>query len=657
MKKTSSNSDSPNAAILASLPILPGQLSTDVFYGMSFARLDSDTVISRSSSGQILSRLKDDIWILENYQYSVVDNPKFDLFPFQQECEHRFSNAETCKKILLIKMFAPNLRTGKPLRLGTVHAIRYLLIRMAEYCAAKNIQVVDVFQTLSRLQDFQSCKKVKTNNLSGLIRTLSKLKFDDRGFSIDGHILPYLKKSRQKAKNSAQQVPIIPSRILLLKYKQYHSHLDEFAKNYNNIRSFLDLAAGNPFYARGNATGSKAKALMDSKHTFELVSFNQSIDDNNLGELREKYQWSMISNVISFVTDVSHCAKNLIHLYTLMRNHEVKSISHNCLTPIRGWNNDALYVAGISTKVYSSRQPRKWITTDAILKPIETLKKISTILSPFIQNPEDYLLLSLAAHPASSVKAAKNNIVTNSELDLRLAPVLITEEDIQELETIEPLRDWRNDRRFMVGKRWITTSHQFRRTMTIFCSQTGLITLPSLKRLLGHLTKIMTLYYTKGCSAQNYTFSLINPQLAKEFSEAKAEADGAMFIREALQTTERLYGLKGSEINSQRSSPTWLHREVSQTVKLAKLGLVAYTESPLGGCASPAPCDKRAHGNYYSCPGCRHLIAKESVLNDSQAIMEFDLAELNPDSLEYKAEKQNLEDFIELRNKIIAKFS
>lgn len=656
MKTNNSADNTANTNNSFSRPIPPEQLSTDIYYGMSFARIGPSTVVSRSNDGQIRSRFLDDVWTLENYAYNVVDNPNFEFSKLHQDCEHRIENVNTCKKILLMKMFAPNLRTGKPLRLATVHSIQYVLTRISEYCAQRNLRVIDIFQCVNQFKDFQKgISPSESRNLIGIVRTLNKISVLDRGFHVDGHILPTLKKPRDKTRRSSQQVPIIPSRILLLKYQQYHSYLDEFSKHHKNICKLLEQAAENPFYGRGYATSSKAKSLKNTKHNFQKISFADAVKENHLSELCEKYQWSMVCNVTAFLTTVSHCAKNLIHLYTLMRNHEVKSISYDCLTPVKGWNNEALYIAGITTKVYSSRQPKKWITTKAIIKPIDALRKISDILSPHVNNPENYLLLSPSTHPASNAKASGNNIITNDELDLKLAPTLITEEDIEELEAIDPLRNWRGDRRFAIGTPWKITSHQFRRTMTVFCAQTGLITIPALKRLLGHLTKVMCLYYTQGCSAQNYTFKLLNPQLAKEFREAKAEADGAMFIREALQSTERLYGIKGSEIMNLRSHPTWLSRAASETIKMVKQGLVAYTESPLGGCASTDPCDKRAHGDYFSCPGCRHLIAKESVLNDSQTVMEFDLSELDPNSLEYRAEKQNLDDFVQLRKTITSK--
>lgn len=667
MKKQKPNTDKPAESAIdnwGSMPTRPEQLITDVYYGMSFARLEPETIISRSSDGSPLSRLKHDQWYLLNFAFSVVDNPHFNFLPLYKECQHTTENVNVCKEIFIMHMFAPR-HDNKPLRISTLYATRILLIKLSEHCGNCNLKVTAIFDSLDLFKDFQrTLPNLMSRNLVGLVRSLNKISEHERGFRIDGQILPYIRKSTKDLRLDGQQFPIIPSRILLFKYKQYNAHLDDFIKHYPNIKAILDLAAENPFYGKGASShynprsrGARGSADQLAEHMLRPVSFEDAINKHSLKYLANKFNWAKITNILSFITEASHCAKNLVHLYTLMRDHEVKSLSKNCLTPVSGWNNDALYIAGITTKVYGAKKPRQWITTDAILKPIDALEKIYTILSPHVHNPEKFLLLSVASHPASNVRAARDNFQKNRSTDSRMPEILITEADIQELEAVDPLRDWRSDSRYQIGKPWKISSHQFRRTMAVFCAQTGLISLPSLKRLLGHLTKVMSLYYTKGCDAQNYNFSLINPSLAKELRQAKAEADGAMFIREALQATEQLYGIKGGELMTQRSNRVWLDRALLETMKLVKKGLAAYTETPLGGCASSVPCDKRAHGNFFSCPGCRHLIAKKSVLDNTLTVMEFDLAELDPNSIEYRAEKQNLADFIELRDRIIAKAS
>ena len=647
------------------LPTKPEHLNTDVYYGMSFSRLGPDTVIVRSPSGEIVHRLKDDEWTLAHFAYNVVDNPYFNFLPFYQECDHKAQNAELSKKIFIMKMFSTSQHSGAPLRLATMQGIRFLLAKMVEFCSAKNLNLKTLFNSAEHFKSFHSaCSIHLRKSLLTLVRTLSKLENTERGFTLDGQILPYIQKDRKLYKAKSKQFPIIPSRILLLKYEQYQSYLTDFLENFPGIQALLKKAGEDPSYGKSSSTRHRVNVQLRStpgfqpqEHLQSRITFENAVDEHNLNELSKKYNWDRAINVLSFVSCVLHCAKNLIHIFTLMRDHEVKSLSTNCLSPIRGWNNEALYVAGITTKLYGKKKPKMWITTDAILRPIDALEKIQQIMKPHVHNPENYLIVSTSEHPVSNAKAPKASIIPKRSFEEFLPPVLITDEDIGELESIDPLRNWRNDPRYQIGKPWRITSHQFRRTMAVFCAQTGLITLPSLKRLLGHLTKVMTLYYTKGCSAQNYYFNLINPKLAKELKEAAAEADGAMFIREALRSSERLYGMKGRQIMGDRSSGVWLEGTIKQTLESVKHGLAAWTDTPLGGCGSAKPCNHRAHGNYFRCPGCRELIGKKSVMDETRQIMEYDLKQLDPNSMGYRAEKQNLEDFIELCETIIAKSS
>lgn len=640
----------------------PAQLGTDLYCGMSFSTLGPDTVIVRSSLGEVVTQLKHDEWFLTQFSYGVADNPHFNFLPFYKECEYRVQNVELCKKIFVIKMFSKSQHSKGPMRLATMHGVQYLLLKMVEFCTENNIKIEDIFSSYQRFISFHTaCSDHLKRSLLTLLRTLHNIDVIERGFPMDGQIFPFIQQDRKRYKAKSRQFPIIPSRILLFKYEQYQSYLTDFLEFFPSIKLFLDCAAKDPSYARGNssyyrnnlktsfAAGSKPQPAKSRK-----VNFEQAVCDHGLTMLAQKYNWDRAIGVLSFITCVIHCAKNLIHMFTLMRDHEVKSLSTGCITNVSGWNNEALYVAGITTKLYGSAKPKEWITTSAVLKPVEALEKIQEIMEPYNLNPEKYLIISTAQHPVSNARSSKDGLGRRSFEEF-LPTILITDDDIRELEAVDPLRNWRGDHSYKVGMPWRITSHQFRRTMAVFCAQTGLITLPSLKRLLGHLSKIMTLYYTKGCSAQNYHFSLVNPQLAKELKAAAAEANGAMFIREALHSAEKLYGMRGRTIMEATSSNVWMEGSLKQTLDSAKRGLLAWTDSPLGGCGSAKPCTYRAHGNVFHCSGCRDLVGKKSVMDETRQVMEYDLSQLDPSSIEFRAEKQNLEDFIGLCETIIAK--
>nr|WP_236165662.1 integrase [Pseudomonas fulva] len=634
-------------------------LHTSIYYGMDFRRLCAETVISSDEHGVIL--LADDEWKLADFVFHVGDNPYFNFLPFYTPNTHSVANTLMCKKIFITRMFAPNNKTGLPLRLVTMHKTRQLLEKVCQYCSRANIHAELVFSSFAAFKEFQqSIPQTLNRDLVALVRTLNQIDSGQRGFKLDGKIFPYMQKIARASRKEGQQTPIIPSRILLAKYNQYSTCLDDYIQNHYKIEIFLRRSEEDPFYAKDENTHYRELSRPSTQaqkvaHMQNPITFEQAITDLNLTDLCQRYNLVSAPSLLSFLSLAAHCAKNLIHLFTLMRDHEVTGLCKDCLEPVEGWNKKGLYVVGISTKLHSKPKPTKWITTDAILKPIEVLTKINSILAPFSPH-KDSLFLTTSIHPISNGrKGSKAGHFKKRNLEFRLDPILITNEDILELETIEPLRDWRNDKKYQIGKPWLASSHQFRRSMAVFAAQSGLITLPSLKRLLTHLTKVMSQYYTKGCSAKNYYFALINPKLAKELRKAKQEADGAMYIRDVYKSSERLYGARGRQLMKERNDSVWLNETEEESQRLAKLGLRAYTESPLGICTSSDPCDKRAHGNFKTCPGCSALVAKESVMNETINIMKFDLEELDPESIEYRAEQQNLADFIEIRDRIIAK--
>lgn len=636
---------------------------TDLFYGMNFSGLQSTTIISAISEINHLCLLQHDEWYMKVFSFSVSDNVFFNYLPFYQEPNHSKEDIELCKKLFIMKMFAKNPKTGKNLRATTMQETFRFFLKLNKECASMGVRISEVFSNHATYLKFHATLPNSMNRTAlSLIRTLHRIDSKELGFSLNPRIFSHITEQSRTFRKKTQQHPIIPSRILLLKFNQYHEVIDDYISHHDQIKKFLSDSIKNPYL--GKSKNIHYRASKDSRygsptqmqaHISNPQTFEHAATIYNLEALKEKYLWSATKDITAFISLAMYCAKQLVHLFTMMRDHEVKSLRLNCLEPVKGWNNEALYVIGTTTKLQSWAKPSKWITNDAIRKPIMVLEKINEILSPHAVNEKDSLFLSTALHPASNAKSGKVTELVRSTARDRLPPVVITEEDIRELELIDPVRNWRGDSKYKVGAVWKISSHQFRRSMAVFAGQSGLISLPALKRALGHLSKIMTIYYTKGCSAGNYLFGLINPELAHELRAAKQEADGAIFVRDALESSERLFRTRGKQIMHDQFSEVFMEHNKQERQQLLKLGLMAITETPVGWCASVSRCDKRAHGNYFTCPGCRHLIGSEKIMEQTLSVMRFDLQDLDINGVEYRAEKQNILDFEALRDRIISK--
>jgi len=637
---------------------------TDAYYGMNLSRVGPGLILSRSGDGSVISLFDDNVWFLPQFAFSVRDNPYFNFKTFLQNGKFREENLEICKRLVAFKMFSKDSKTGKAIRLTTMQRIILALRQVSTFSNLRDIRIQEVFGS-KQLFDEMLENLLSSNLISllALVRTLSRIERKERGFSIDGSILPTFEKIARRNRKESNQHAVIPSRILWAKYNQYKTCLNDYLSNKVAIHNFIKGITENRFFGRNFHARIKhldeflnlsedARAAIKQRP----VSFWQAVKIHDLEKLAHQYQWSTTQSAISFLSLVQHCAKCLIHIFTLMRDGEVFNLPTDCLEPITGWNNEAIYLCGTSTKLESERTPAKWITTNDVCRPIEVLQSIQKLIKSCSQDniEADLLLLPASNLPYSNNSTKKESAITTN-LDHKLPPTLITEADIRELEDIDPYRNWRGDKRFKIGQPWRITSHQFRRSIAVFAGQSGLITLPSLKRLLRHITKAMATYYMKGCSVKNYLLSDLNPQLARELKQAKEEADAAIFIRDVLKSAEHMYGFAGHRAMEIREGTPWLAGNLNDTKQHVKLGLQAYQETPAGGCTSPTPCDKRAHAKMDTCITCNQFIGQESKMAETIEIMEFDLAELQPGTIEHRAELQNLEDFKALCSRVIAR--
>jgi len=649
-------------------PIDTKFLNSDVFYGMDFNRIGPGLVISRDSSGIPICYFEDYEWSFPAHKLQIVDNCKFSFEYLKLDTSVEFASSFFCKKIFLMRMFFPDSKSGQPIRLPSMHVTNLMLKKIFHFSEKRKVSMKTVFLDSLMFETFiGELPGTLLKEVKSLVRTMNRLSIVDLGFSVVGSVVLAINKLSKEMRKETEQHPVIPSRILGVKYIQYKTCIADFNRYSVELLKFVNKAVVDPYYARTKKTQRNAKTI--DKTTKELIDleyglygstpdFENAIIDNGLSFLKEKYMWKNVSNVSGFIALVQYCCKSLIHIMTLMRQHEVLELCTSCLESVRGWNNDALYVASISTKLTGTAAPNKWITIEAVEEPIKTLTTINSIICPLVldDNVRDKLFLSTAILPFSrGVDPQSMKPVSKLNYEFKLSPVIITEDDILELEAIDPFRNWRADKKFQIGKPWVITSHQFRRSIAVFAGQSELITLPSLKRLLNHITKVMSTYYMKGCSANNYIFGLLNPELTLEMKRAKADADTALYIRNVIRSEQELYGFHGSRVMQERANSPWLHDSLEATAEQMKLGLLAYEETPIGGCVSNKPCDKRAHGNFNDCPGCPNSSLNPLKIEGTIKLVEWDLAELQPGTIEYKAELRNLDDYKNIQKLVLKK--
>lgn len=633
-------------------------LINDAYLGMSFSRINSNMIVSRDGSGNILSLFIHDTWLFPLLAYMARDNYVFSFDAWRNNAKFNNQNIDLCKKIFIMLLYFPKSKSKKPARLSTMRPYMHLLRMICSFADRLQIGILDLVEDdnlLSNLLD--TCPSTALVQLRTMMTNLNKIDLSEKGFTFSGHAVATVKAKAKAFNRESSQHPIIPSRILWLKYCHQKEVLIEFRSHQQKLIELINKACANPYYGRDYAYHKEYKKKRSDIHPEvqeklkkEGRSFKVAVAEHGLEGLAKKYKWEKISSVSHYLSLVQFCARCHIHLLTLMRESEAIGLQRDCLLPAKGWNNEAVYLVGESTKLHSQPFKYKWITIPKIEEPIEILHTINALIAPYVHS--DMLKKSLFVSPARLPIA---NSCSNSQeniprvwLDDEMPDVLITEEDLEELELIEPWRNWRTDPKFRIGTPWRLTSHQYRRSIAVFAGQSGLMSLPALKRLLQHLTKLMSTYYARGCSINNYMMNLLNPELADEIKAAKRHADAALYIRDVVHSSESLLGAQGSRLMDSKVN-VWIHQPPEETAREILKGVRSWSPSPVGGCTFNGPCDRRAHGNFLWCPYCPNCIGKLSVIDETIEEIKWEISELDPGTLEHNAELMNLQDWLSMR--------
>ncbi|MDO7908983.1 hypothetical protein Q6A49_00280 [Pseudomonas sp. 22-AL-CL-001] len=637
--------------------LLHGELSKPTvsvaYVGMNLDNLNSTCIISHSRTG-VAILLADMYWDFPRLELVPTDLTSFNFELYRSDGKFNASNILTSQTLLATNIFSPS-RRGTALRVSTIkmafNALRFLTKRADE----KDITIQKLISSPEHMDFVEGITASSASSLTTMITDYPKLTSNALNLKPHKLFFEVLRKRNGERYNTEKQTPVIPSRILHARYHHYNDIVLDFIEHGDMIEALSQKLAEDPLYGRGS---SKVHRL-ETKVNYELATeikrpdFSQAIRDHNLQDFCKKYNIRQAGSLARQLALVQHSAKCLVHIYTLVRDHEAKLLEDECVQQAEGWNSKGVYLMGISTKLTGKAKDTAWIANELISEPIKCLQIIKSIIAPHVPvgtKGGDCLLLTPSFLPYCGHDPGDTVIIRDfTRHEKYLPPILIEESDILELEAIDPLADWRSDRKFKVGKPWKIASHQFRRTMAVFGAQSQVLDIPELKRLLIHLTESMSIYYQRGCSAGGYNMKLRSPELDKEFKNAMNDAQWISYLNDVLYSTEKLHGGHGERVTtkSKANDPDRIiyRQTAEETMKKAKNGLISYQRTPLGGCASSKPCNDRAHGNFTNCFGCASSVLKVSNVKSVIENAQIDLMDLDPNTFEYRMEQRNIQDY------------
>ena len=633
----------------------PDSILIDTF---DINEIRQDFIISRDKDGKILSLYKDNVWNLKTY----VSNPsQHGIIDFENRIES--SNISDVKKLMFLLIVFGSGRNGSQYSVETLgHYFNDVMVPLSKFALENKTTITKIIENNILLNSYinNKCSNLgKVQCLSSTLVFLDNLsnRSTQINFQRNKDIFKLLKSKINDFSAEHHQTSIIPSRILAESIRQRWIQIEEIETNLTNLIKFLDMCIESERFASSETMINKYK--WDCNKTLQ---WKEAINFYQLNNLFKKYSLKNRINFKGFITKIQGTCKHLLHAYTGMRNGEMLNTQSNCLESV-STNSGICRIISTTSKFTGTNQNAKWVTSKEVERIIFILRSINQVIAKHYNLNLNDLPLFLSGNifvEKGKIRdneniRAKRKFDKKDELPLDYSLLRLTIEDIQEIEEIDFNK---NIRDLEIELPWEFKTHQYRRSLAIYSIQSGLVSLGALQIQMKHLFREMTLYYGNGASYARKLFDIPKEHIANDLDALKPELDTLAYIKNVIFSDEKLFGAHGSfvENNTKQNNhkfKTYFLENRDKTLKQFKNGEIAYKETALGGCIATEACDSRLTRSITACFDCHGGILKKSkVDNVIQKQKEF-ISFLDPSSIEYRTEVEDLNRLEELKSKLI----
>lgn len=482
-------------------------------------RPNSDFVISRKSDGSILSRYGDDSWALWPYRNTPRRISALNFHDFPDEIK------DDIKWVLFILIYLSDHGRASTLGVGSLAQYMQLLKNLSIFAHENNTTPCIVLGSEQLLRKYVHHlihhKKTFTCFVS-LLMQLFSIGVNLTGIPvINEKTIEEIRKSYLFYFKTRRQHAVIPTRIYSQLISQYWNIIDIFEKHQEKITEFIKCCIADPAYARCNIVQRRYGYRI---HNY-LPFFKEAIDAHGLTEFFIRFDVHDVSQFSRFLAQIQYTCKELIHAYSGMRDNEALSLKIDCMHVEKNKYGEIVHLLGETSKLVGQRKTTAWVTSIEIQKAVDVAKLIAELIFQHkkFDREKTPLFVSVSYFAFTCGEPPlQDEIRVNHTFDKKRnhprhlidsSAIKILDEDIKELEKIDPFRSWQEEPEFQVGSVWHTTTHQWRRSLAFYVAQSGLVSLPSLKRQLQHITREMTLYYCNGAGFSDL-FVTIQPAAA-----------------------------------------------------------------------------------------------------------------------------------------------
>lgn len=643
----------------------------DIFLDSTNETSLENFVVSRHRDGSVASFFKDNTWNLTAYHPREEPHIlNFEFWESEDETPVRKALAAESRQIMFSLMW---FRKGASLSVGTLRNYLYVINVLARYCEKNNLTFHDVIADERKIWNFVKDRKLgwHTQTFGSLLPHLNQNKF---GFSpVNIKLIKAIQSSAGKYRDTLNQHPPIPTRIYSSIIAQMSNILTEWGEVADDMLRIAQICKKDRLI--GRTLSHQARTAKDLGVAFEgKPTFDELLPALCLKYLSERGIKESIRGLFHALLEIQLTAKLIVQTFTGMRDEEALSLPFNCIEVSVNNGLEHYIIVGTTTKLNNGRsKPARWVTNSEGIKAIQSAQKIAkAIYSVFDIDDESlkskkyplFVSTGYLAYAKTHIKPGDSHVKSNSIPLFRVTRIRkllepeILDEDIAELEQIDPYRAWRSEQKFFLGSTWVFTTHQLRRSLALYAQRSGLVSLPSLRRQLQHITNEMSLYYCKGSIYAKDFVGDDKNHFAHQWRETKSESEGLSYILNVILSNDMLFGGHALWVKEKVKGPNGtVTFDRERTLRQFKKGEIAYQETILGGCTSTQPCKQPALkliNTTCLSDGCKYLVCHMSKLDRVISAQTKLVDNIDENLLEYRTERSDLDILIKARDKAVS---
>lgn len=569
-------------------------------------------------------------------------------------------------------------REGPPLAFGSLGQYMSIIRTLAQFGENNSCRIRDVLNDPVRLTAYIDTEipVSRIRLISSLMSVLMALGPEQIGFRVMGEsTLKELRALIDNYKKSQKQHPPIPTRIYSAIISELAHHLDEFDAVAERYLPLVAVCASDPLMGRSKHNQRDAAKKFSLNQWEYRPVFQELLQKYGLVNYFSTKDLNCdVTGLSAGLSEVQMAVKLVIQTFSGMRDEEARTLPYDCLESSVNNGKTHCLIAGRTTKLNKGRIKRtRWVTSEVGHKAIRIAQRIADVIYSSLGDKPKKAVSRINNYPLfvspayliyrGSLPTSESEIYLAGQLNfwnflsLKTRLQLPSEDaDLRELEQIDPHRSWRAEDRFQVGKPWILTSHQLRRSLALYAQRSGLVSLPSLRRQLQHITEEMSRYYARGSAFANNFIGNDKGHFGLEWQETQLVSNGLSYLLNVLLSDDVLFGGYANWLDHRLRDPdqtVLIDREV--TLHRFKKGELAYRETALGGCVKVGECDQTPIRwlNVDCLSGCRNLVGRLSKLERVIVAQSRMVESLDPESFEFRTEKADLDVLIATRDKVI----